>query len=205
MDRVISTDDGKKLAQSWGAHFLECSAKHNAVCMLYKSTLHHIFDGNSNSPQFYSGGIVFRALPSNGDDPKPKFSDVRQSIRASTCACSFRLDTVGVDGGTGLEKLERSWYYSYQVEITWCCLPSSDIIFITKIQYIMKPTILQDVQSIFKKIVLEMERLDGNIPDKKSGCTISWRCYSDDVKCSTLPGTYTGENASIASRELDDV
>lgn len=60
MDRVISTEEGKRLAQSWGAHFLECSAKHNA-----------------------------------------------------------------------------------------------------------------DVQSIFKKIVLEMERLDGNIPEKKTGCTIS--------------------------------
>lgn len=51
-DRVISTDAGKKLAQTWGAHFLECSAKHNVdVQQIFKEIILEMERQEGNIPE----------------------------------------------------------------------------------------------------------------------------------------------------------
>lgn len=59
-ERMVSFDEGKRLAEVWKATFLEASAKQNeSVDEIFSNLLHNIEkDNNANNPQTKTGCIL---------------------------------------------------------------------------------------------------------------------------------------------------
>jgi Ras homolog enriched in brain len=59
-ERMVTFDDGKKLAESWKATFLETSAKQNeSVDEIFSHLLNHIErDNNASNPQAKSNCVI---------------------------------------------------------------------------------------------------------------------------------------------------
>lgn len=104
--RVIKPEDGKKLADSWGAAFMESSAKENEV-IIYTSSI---------APYLCSPHIVLESL-----------SDECMNILA-----------------------------------------------------------MQTAVEVFKRIILEIEKADGNAPPAEKRCAVMWKCIQDITELISL-------------------